>query len=311
MKNIKLSIVVPVYFNEKNLPVTYPRLAALESSIPNITLELVFVDDGSKDDSFNVLHEIQKKDKRVKVVKLTRNFGSFNAILAGVHHATGDCVGVISADLQDPPELFGEMVERWRKGVKTVLAVRKDRQDPWPAVLYSKVFYKFIRKFALPDMPKGGFDFVLLDRSVVNVLTQISEKNTSIMALIIWLGFDREEILYSRKAREIGTSRWNASKRIKLFIDAMTSFSYFPIRAISFVGVIIALISFIYALFIVYLRFVNGIHVEGWTSLVVIMLFLSGFQLVSLGVIGEYLWRSFDESRKRPPYVVDDVFGKN
>ena len=311
MKNIKLSIVVPVYFNEKNLPVTYPRLAALESSIPDITLELVFVDDGSKDGSFAVLREIQKKDARVKVVKLTRNFGSFNAILAGLHHATGDCVGVISADLQDPPELFGEMIEYWRKGVKTVLAVRKDRQDPWPAVLYSKVFYTFIRKLALPSMPKGGFDFVLLDRKVVHVLTQINEKNTSIMALIIWLGFEWKEILYSRKAREIGASRWNASKRIKLCIDALTSFSYVPILTITVTGVLVALASFIYAIYIMYLRFVNGIHVEGWASLVVIVLFMSGFQLISLGVIGEYLWRTFDESRKRPPYVIDEVFEKN
>lgn len=311
MKSIKFSIIVPIYYNELNLPVTYPRLIALEQQIPNITLELVFVDDGSGDKSLNVLQEIQEKDARVKVVKLARNFGSFNAILAGLHYATGDCVGIISADLQDPPELFEQMIADWRKGKKTVMAVRQDREDPLPTKLFANVFYGALRKFALPSMPEGGFDFVLIDRQVVEVLKQVREKNTSIMALIAWLGFDHSQIGYVRAERRIGKSRWTFSKKVKLMIDMFTSFSFFPIRAISTLGVIIALVSFIYALILLYLRFVNGTHVEGWTTLVVLILFLSGFQLISLGIIGEYLWRNFDESRKRPPYIVEKVFEKH
>ncbi len=310
MKTTKLSIVVPIYFNEKNIPVTYPRLADLEKRIPDIQLELIFVDDGSGDNSLKELQKIQKKDKRVKVIKLTRNFGSFNAILAGLNYATGDCVGIISADLQDPPELFQKMVEVWRAGKKTVMAIRKDRQDSFLTKLFAKTFYKILKNMALPQMPEGGFDFVLLDQKVVNVLQQISEKNTSIMALIAWLGFERGEIYYTRAEREIGASQWSFSKKMKLFIDTFTAFSFFPIRAISVLGVVIAGLSFLYGIFITYLRFVNGIRVEGWASLAVIVLFTSGFQLISLGIIGEYLWRNFDESRKRPPFVVEEVFSK-
>jgi polyisoprenyl-phosphate glycosyltransferase len=307
MKNIKFSIVIPIYFNEKNLPVTYPRLVALEKQIPGISLELVFVDDGSGDRSFQVLKEIQASDPRVKVVKLARNFGSFNAILAGLHHATGDCVGIISADLQDPPELFEQMIEDWRKGKKTVMAVRQDRQDPFFSKVFANIFYKMLRKVALPSMPEGGFDFVLIDRIVVDVLTSIHEKNTSIMALIAWLGFDHSEIGYVRGERRIGKSRWTFSKKLKLFVDLFTGFSFFPIRSISVLGSFIAVVSFFYGGYLMHLRFVNGIHVEGWTSLVVMILFLSGFQLISLGIIGEYLWRNFDESRRRPPYIVEEV----
>jgi len=306
-QKITFSIVVPIYFNEKNLPVTYPRLIALEKLIPDIELELVFVDDGSGDNSLNILRQIQKKDKRVKVVKLTRNFGSFNAILAGLSQTSGQCVGMISADLQDPPELFSTMIESWRSGKKTVMAIRQDRHDPFLSKLFSAIFYTLLKKFALPAMPMGGFDFVLLDRKVVEQLKQINEKNTSLMGLIAWLGFDHQEIFYTREERKIGKSRWTFSKKFKLFIDMFTSFSFFPIRVISMLGIIVATASFLYGFFIIYLRVVHGIQVEGWASLVIVVLFLSGFQLISLGIIGEYLWRNFDESRKRPPYIIEEI----
>ena len=296
MKKIKFSIIVPIYFNEKNIPETYPRLSNLEKTIPDIDLELIFVDDGSKDNSLEALLKIQKKDLRVKIIKLTRNFGSFNAILAGLKYTKGDCIGVISADLQDPPELFKKMVDLWRHGKKTIMAVRSDRQDPLFSKIFADIYYWLLRKYAIPTMPKGGFDFVVIDRQVVETIKSIDEKNTSVMALIAWLGFDRAIVPYVRARREIGISRWSFSKKMKLFIDSFTAFSYSPIRFITIAGFVIAFISFLYGLFVIYLRIFHQTMVQGWTSLTVIILFVSGFQLVALGIIGEYLWRNFDES---------------
>lgn len=307
MSKTLFSIVVPIYFNEKNIPVTYPRLKKLEKSIENVELELIFVDDGSKDNSYEELLKIKKQDPSVKIVKLARNFGSFNAILAGLALATGDCVGIISADLQDPPELFKDMIEEWRNEKKVVMAVRKDRHDPWLSKTLSNMFYKLLRKYAIPTMPEGGFDFVLLDKQVVPILNSINEKNSSVMAVIAWLGFDSTQIPYTRKQREIGESKWTFSKKFKLFVDMFTSYSYFPIRLISMLGIIIAFASFIYAAILIYLRIFNNIQVEGWTTLTVIVLFMSSFQLIALGIIGEYLWRNFDEAKKRPNYIVEEV----
>ncbi|NTU73984.1 glycosyltransferase family 2 protein [Candidatus Roizmanbacteria bacterium] len=307
MKRTKLSIVVPVYYNEKNIPVTFKRLHALATSIKNMDIEYVFVDDGSGDNSYQELLKLRKHFRSVKVVKLSRNFGSFNAILAGLHYATGDCIGIISADLQDPPELFIEMVDQWRQGKKTVMAVRKNRQDPFVSKLLSNTFYWLIRKFAIPAMPAGGFDFVLIDRLVKDTLIRMNEKNTSLMGLISWLGFESGIVYYTRTKREIGTSRWNLSKKFKYFVDTFTAFSYFPIRAISTLGFIIAVAGFIYAAFVLFNKAVFGISVQGWTSMIIVVLVISGVQLTSLGIIGEYLWRNIDETRKRPNFIVDTV----
>ena len=308
MKKTLFSIVIPIYFNEKNIPLTYPRLTKLAENISKSNFEFIFIDDGSQDKSLQELIKLKKKDRRIKIIKLTRNFGSFNAILAGLKYTKGDCVGVISADLQDPPELFIRMFNLWKKGAKTIMAVRSDRDDPYLSKLASNLYYWLLRKYAIPAMPKGGFDFVLIDKQVVESIRKIEEKNTSLMALIAWLGFNREIVYYVRKKREIGTSKWNFSKKFKLFVDSFTAFSYMPIRMITIVGFIIALLSFLYALLVIYLKFFHKTDVQGWTSLTVIVLFLSGFQLAALGIIGEYLWRNFDESRKRPNYVIDKIF---
>lgn len=305
----KFSIVIPVYFNELNLPFTYDRLNNLSKTISDADFEFIFVDDGSLDQSFQKLFDLNTKDKRVKIVKLSKNFGSFNAITAGLNYCTGDCIGIISADLQDPPELFEQMYNAWRSGKKIVMAVRKKRDDPLTSRIFAHIFYFFLYRFALPEMPKGGFDFVLIDKSIKNILNRMPEKNTSIMALIAWMGFEPEKIYYSRQKREIGKSRWNLSKKIKLFVDIFTSFSYSPIRAISSIGIFIATLSFFYAIFLIYQKFIHNINVEGWTSLIVIVLLFSGFQMIALGIIGEYLWRSLDQSKKRPQFIVDQTVG--
>jgi polyisoprenyl-phosphate glycosyltransferase len=305
---MKLSIVVPVYHNELNLPDTIPRLLGLREKT-SYELELVFVDDGSKDRSFEILLKYQASyPKNILVVKLTRNFGAFAAIQAGFAKATGDCVGVIMADLQDPPELLLEMIKNWEKGIRAVFAVRTERDDPKLSKFFSKTYYSVFRRFAIAGYPKGGFDFVLIDRQVVNDINRIREKNTNIMALIYWLGYEYVTLPYVRKKREKGKSKWNIGKKIKLAIDSFVGFSYFPIRLLSGLGMIFALVSFVYGAIVFYKWWIGKIPVEGWTALMIVVTLAAGIQMIMLGVLGEYLWRGLDQSRRRPAYVIDKVF---
>ncbi|OKP81743.1 glycosyl transferase family 2 [Paenibacillus helianthi] len=305
---IKLSIVVPVYYNELNIPHTIPRLQNLENIITNCDFEFVFVDDGSKDNSFSMLMEAKQQDPRIKVIKLSRNFGSMSAIQAGLRYTTGDCVGIIAADLQDPPEMFKEMIEHWKLGKKIVLATREDREESFSQKMFSNTYYYLLEKFALKGYPKGGFDFLLIDRQVVNEVVHIQEKNTNIMSLIYWLGHDQVQIPYVRQERKLGKSRWTLSKKIKLFIDSFVSFSYSPIRFMSFIGVITAILSFLYGVFVIIGTLSGFIELQGWTTIIALITFLLGIIMIMLGIIGEYLWRILDESRERPSYVVDQTF---
>ncbi len=303
------SIVVPIYFNELNIPHLMPRLQALQEKLPDYSFEFIFVDDGSGDDSFALLLEEQKKDKRIKIIKLSRNFGSMSAIQAGLQYVTGDCAGIIAADLQDPPELFLEMLAKWEQGSKVVMAFREGRQESGLQSFFANAYYCLLDAFALKGYPRGGFDLVLIDRQIVDELNQISEKNTNIMNLIFWLGHDRSSISYIRQKREYGTSRWTLSKKIKLLIDSFVNFSYIPIRFISAVGFITALLSFSYGILVLFLWLFSAraVPVRGWASIVAIITFLLGLIMIMLGIIGEYLWRILDETRKRPSYIVDKV----
>ena len=305
----KISIIVPVYFNELNLPENIPKLLNLREKLPNYEFELIFVDDGSKDKSLEILLDYQKKfPDNIRVIKLTRNFGAMPAIQAGLTIAKGDCVGVISADLQDPPELFIEMVKRWEKGIKAVFAVRNKRNDSPMENLFAVIFYSLFRKFALPDFPKGGFDFYLIDRAIVNELNKIDEKNTNLNNLIFWYGFDYVFLPYTRQARKKGKSKWTFSKKTKLFSDSFVGFSYVPIKILPIIGILFALGSFIYGAVILFQWSIGIIQVQGWTTVIIILTFALGIQMIMLGIIGEYLWRTLDASRKRPSSVIDKIF---
>ncbi len=249
------SIVIPVYYNEPNLPETVPQLLALAERLPDLHLELVFVDDGSGDRSLDLLRDFQRAyPDAIRIVKLTRNFGSMAAIQAGLTVARGDCVGMIAADLQDPPELFLEMLEHWRQGVKAVFAVRQEREDPPLSAWFANRYYDLIRRFAIRDYPPGGFDFFLIDRQVVEEINRIREKNTNLLTLIFWLGFRPVLIPYTRRKRRKGQSRWTLSKKIKLFTDTFVAFSYFPIQLLSLGGFpVAALGAFLYGAFIFFL----------------------------------------------------------
>jgi polyisoprenyl-phosphate glycosyltransferase len=303
------SIIIPIYYNELNLPDTIPQLLDLAESLTNYQLELVFVNDGSGDRSLDILLEFRAQyPETIKVVNLTRNFGSMAAIQAGFTVTSGDCVGMISADLQDPPELFYDMLKYWEKGTKAVFAVRQDREESGLQKFFSNGYYSLIRKLAIKDYPDGGFDFFLVDRQVIEDLNKIQEKNTNIMTLIYWLGFKPIMIPYVRRSRTKGKSRWTLAKKIKLFIDTFVAFSYFPIRALSLTGLLVAIGSFLYGIFILFYWFFYGIPVQGYVPIMLVITFTSGIQMTMLGVLGEYLWRTLDEVRRRPPFVIDKIY---
>jgi len=301
---VDISVVVPVFHNEESLP---DLTAALERAAPGPEFEYVFVDDGSEDGSWRVLEEYAAREPRARLVKLSRNFGSFTACVAGLAHARGRAAVLISADLQDPPELIPAMVALWRAGHEVVLAVRAERAEGFVQRLVAGLYYRAMRRWALPDMPVGGFDFVLIDRKVVDTVVAVKEKNTTLMGLILWTGFRRATIPYARRAREKGRSMWTLRKRLKYFIDSFVSFSYFPIRLVQLLGVLFAVAGFTHAVVVTVLRLTNNIPIQGWTALMVVILVMGGVQLVTLGVLGEYLWRALDETKRRPLFIVDRV----
>lgn len=305
----KLSLVVPCYFNELNIPSTFATIQKAVLKVrPDVDYELIFVDDGSKDKTLEELFKIQKLDSRVKIVKLSRNFGEFRAIVAGMSQATGNAVAVMSADLQDPPYLIPEMFAEWEKGEKVVIAGRSDRDEPWLKKKLANTYYKILRKLVLADYPEQGFDFFLIDKSVKDILVDMKEKNSTIYVQLIWTGFKPKVIQYVRQAREQGKSMWSYAKRFNLFIDTFIVFSYKPIRLISALGIFMSIAGFFAAVWFVAEKIFFGTDVAGWTSLMVIVLILAGFQMLMLGVIGEYLWRNLDETRKRPLFIIDEIY---
>ena len=310
----KLSIVIPVYYNQDNLKPLYADLkqkVLSELGKYGFDYELVFVDDGSGDDSYAVMKELAAQDKKIVTVHLSRNFGSHAAILAGLAQCSGDCAAMKAADLQEPSEMILDMLKSYSDGFNVVLAVRKDREEGIFQKLFANTYYAVVRRFALKNMPKGGFDCFLIDRKVIDVLNAMEEKNTSLMGQILWSGFRTKEVEYVRLKREIGKSRWTLSKKIKLFMDSLFGFSYFPIQFISSVGFVMFIASIIWAIIILVSKLTGNISVSGYTALSLILLGGFGTVLISLGVIGEYIWRMFDATRKRPPYIIEESSKNN
>lgn len=305
----KLSIIIPIYNNELNIKPLYEKLSKEVLIKNDFEYEIIFVDDGSEDDSYNGLLKLREKDKNIKIIKFTRNFGAYTAVFAGIKYANGNCVLFLAADLQTPPQLINEMFNWWEKGYKTVLAVRDNREEGKIQTFFSNTYWKLVKKYALETTPEKGFDCFLIDRKIANIITNTKEKNSPLSGQILWYGFETKKIYYTREKREIGKSQWTFSKKIKLFIDTFMAFSYTPIRIISGIGIIVSLGAFIFAIIIIFNKFYNNIPVQGWASLMVVLLGLSGIQLLTLAIIGEYLWRNFDESRKRPIYVIEKEIG--
>jgi dolichol-phosphate mannosyltransferase len=244
----------------------------------------------------------------VQYLRLSRNCGSHAAFSAGLKHCTGDCAVLLAADLQDPPEAIPALLEQWKAGSDVVWAVRSARAgERWTTKLFAGVYYSLMRRFALPEMPATGADFLLLDRKVINAYNAIPEKNTSFLAMILWMGFRQTSIEYVKKPRRAGRSKWTVGKKVKLLIDSLVSFSYMPIRVMSLFGLTMAFAGFVYALVVIVGRLAGWVAAgTGFAALMTVLLVGQGLIMTMLGVLGEYLWRTFDEARGRPRYIIEE-----
>jgi polyisoprenyl-phosphate glycosyltransferase len=301
-----ISIVVPVYFNEGSLPHLFVALQQLEENLlgKQVALELIFVDDGSGDDSFLELMKIKRSRPATKVIKLTRNFGNIRAEKTGYRYVTGDCFCALSADLQDPPELIGEMVDYWLDGEKFVICVREQREDPRLTTFFANLFYKLVRQLVIRNYPRGGFDLALMDKAMLPYMLN-SGKNINTAMFAYSLGFEPKKIRYKRQKRQFGKSRWTFAKKFNYFIDSILGFSVIPLHLISWIGITLAVVSFLYGAYVILEVLIQGIEVPGFASLFTLTAFLSGLTLTMLGIIGQYIWRIFDEINGAPESVIE------
>jgi polyisoprenyl-phosphate glycosyltransferase len=303
-----LSVVVPVYFNEGSLPDLFRELREVERQLLDlgVDLELIFVDDGSGDGSFAELLKIKAQRPATRVVKLSRNFGAVHASKTGLQFVSGGCFLILAADLQDPPGLIPEMVRRWQDGAKFITCVREKRSDPPVSTLLAKLYYRILRAVVVPNYPDGGYDLALMDRVMLPHM-QSSAKNINPNVFAFWLGFRPVAIPYERRKRIHGKSRWTFRKRLKFFLDTLLGFSIVPLRVISLVGIVVSLASLAFVAFVVVNGLLGRYDVPGFATLASIISFLLGLVICMLGVIGEYLWRIFDEVSRRPEAVIEEV----
>ena len=302
----KISIVVPVYYSADTLMDLYEDMKEKILGVIG-EYELVFVDDGSGDNSWEIMNQIRDMDDNVKLVKLSRNFGEHAALLAGLTACTGDCAVTKQADLQEDSTLILEMYESWKKGNKVVLAVRRSRDESASKVFFANMYYALVRKFVNKNMPVGGCDCYLIDRKVIEVLERLDEKNSSLTLQVMWAGFQTDMVYFDRKDREKGQSRWTLAKKYKLVVDSLISFSYVPIRFMIIVGALFNVGAFLLFVSVLVEYFRASVPIAGWSSLMCVILCSSGLILMMLGILGEYIWRALDAARTRPPFVIDEI----
>jgi len=304
-----LSLVIPVFNEEESLPEFYQRLTEIRNKLKPLEINAIFVNDGSRDDSLKRLKEIAERDSSVSVVSLSRNFGSHAAIRAGLNYVKTDAAVILSADLQDPLEIIEKLVSAWEKGSDVVWAAREARKGPFFPELAARIFYLLMKTFAIHNYPEKGVDFCLIDKKVCRFISSSKEKNTNVFGLILWSGFKQSFIIYHRGKRKKGVSKWTFGKKLKLLIDSFVSFSSFPLRLATYLGFIFSGISLFYIMSLLVNDF-KGAPVSGWTSLAVLISSCFALQFFMLGIFGEYLWRTFDETRKRPLYLIDETIDK-
>lgn len=306
----KISVVIPVYYNADVLSETHATLSSvLGGHSEKFDYEIIFVDDGSKDESYRVMQEIAARDPKAKLVKLSKNHGAYVAILSGMNFASGDAVVFLAADLQDPPELIPQMYDEWVLGNKRdlVLCVRQSRSDPFLSKLFSAAFYKIFRALVLPEYPKTGFDLCMINKQQAKILVDMDEKNSHLTVQIIWLGFGRRFLNYHRRERKQGKSRWSFFKRLKLAFDTFFGFSARPLRIASFIGMLTWVPAFLLALYIILRKILLDAPLFGIPALIAAIFVTGGLILLSIGIVGEYLWRNFDATRKRPTFIVEET----
>ena len=302
----KLSLITAIYKNEGNIIPFYENFN--KEIAPYLDdYEIIMVNDYSPDDSWSVMKELAQRDKHVKIIKLSRNFGAYEANYIGYTYATGDCVTVKAVDLQEPAELTVSMYQKWKEGAKIVLAVRENRYDSAFTKFSSNLYYKIMQNLVSKAMPSGGFDTYLIDREVANLIVDMEERNSPISLQLLWVGYEPIMVPYTRKKREIGKSSWSFAKKFKLFMDSIISFSFVPVRFMSMVGLITLIGTVAYSIYLIISRLVGRTPYQGYTTLTVLILFFSGLVMFTLGILGEYIWRILENTRKRPVAVIAET----
>ena len=299
-----ISVVAPVFNEEAVLDEFYRTLCETLDTLP-YRFEIIFVDDGSQDDSLKAMHDLRTQDTRISIIELSRNFGKEIALTAGLDHCQGEAAIIIDTDLQDPPELIEDMLQEWQNGYQVVYAKRLTREgETWTKKLSSYLFYRVIQRIAKFDIPEDTGDFRLLDRTVVDAITQLREQHRFMKGLFSWVGYRQKAIPFDRKPRHAGTSKWSYWRLWNFALEGITSFSTAPLRIATYLGLFTALSAFVFGLYIIYDTLIWGNPIPGYPSLMVVVLFLGGVQLISIGIIGEYLGRLFDETKQRPLYLI-------
>jgi dolichol-phosphate mannosyltransferase len=298
----RLSVIVPIYNEQDNIKELYGRLAKLRNSISK-EMEMIFINDGSSDASFDILKAIASSDKNVKIVNLSRNFGHQIAIRAGLAYAKGDATVVMDADLQDPPEVINAMLAKWREGYDVAYAIRKTRKEGAALRFLYATFYRLLKVMANIEIPLDAGDFCLMDKGVVSILSSMPESDPFIRGLRSWVGYKQTGVEYDRQERFGGKTKYSFLKLLRLALDGLVSFSYIPLRLAAISGFIISCFSFL--LIIVF--FIKRLPISGTTTIAVLILFLGGVQLITIGILGEYIARIYEQVKKRPLFLVKEV----
>lgn len=307
----KITILVPAYNEEEALPFLYERVSKIMDEMKNYEFELLFVNDGSKDNTLNEIKELRKKDKRISYVDFSRNFGKEIGMIAGLDYATGDCVIIMDADLQDPPELIPQMVELWEQGYDDVYAQRKSRAgETWLKKFTSKMYYRVLQSLTKVEIQKDTGDFRLLDRRCVNALKKMRETGRNSKSMFSWIGYNKKAIFYDRDPRVAGKSKWNYKKLIDLAIDGITAFTTSPLRISTCLSIPTFLALFIYFIYVIIKCIRLNVAIQAYQAIILLILFFSGVQIILIGIMGEYLGRIFNESKHRPLYLVNEYNDK-
>ena len=307
----KISIIIPAYNEQESLPILYERLTKLMDSMENYQFEVLFINDGSKDKTIEIIKELRQKDERICYVDFARNFGKEIAMIAGLDYATGDCVVFMDADLQDPPELIPELVKYWEQGYDDVYAKRRSRKgETWLKKFTSKMYYRVLQHVTKVEIQEDTGDFRLLDKRCVNALKKMKESERCLKSMFSWIGYKKKEVLYDRDPRVAGSTKWNYVKLMDLAIDGITSLTTSPLRLSTFIAIPTFIVLFVYFVYVIAKSFIIHEAIQAFQAIILLILFFSGIQILLFGIVGEYLGRIFNETKNRPLYLVNEYNGK-
>lgn len=307
----KISIIIPAYNEEESLPILYERLSKLMENMKAYEFEVLFINDGSKDKTVEIIKSMREKDNRICYVDFARNFGKEIAMIAGLDYATGDCVVFMDADLQDPPELIPELVKYWEEGYDDVYAKRRSRKgETWLKKFTSKMYYRVLQHVTKVEIQEDTGDFRLLDRRCVNALKKLRESQRNTKSMFSWIGYKKKEVLYDRDPRVAGSTKWNYVKLMDLAIDGITSLTTSPLRISTFIAIPTFMVLFVYFIYVIAKSIIIHEAIQAFQAIILLILFFSGIQILLFGIIGEYLGRIFNETKNRPLYLVNEYNGE-